>query len=135
MVKIDPAEHRGSAAGPHLRRQARPGPASVRDRQSGGQGGLATITITAGLVSGVDRAIEGVMYYQMSCPPINAGNSGGPLTDAAGTVLGLVTLKMSDVENIAFVIPLYDLDLAEIVPLAKRPVDKAKAGRLIEFAK
>ena len=134
VVKIDPAEHpvvlppvRISAV------KARPGQQVFAIGNPGGKGVSLTKTITAGLVSGVDRAIEGVMYYQISAP-INAGNSGGPLTDAAGTVLGLVTLKMSDVENIGFVIPLYDLDLAEIVPLAKRPVDKAKAGRLIEFA-
>ena len=67
VVKIDPAEHpvvlppvRISAV------KARPGQQVFAIGNPGGKGVSLTKTITAGLVSGVDRAIEGVMYYQIS---------------------------------------------------------------------
>jgi serine protease Do len=43
-------------------------------------------------------------YIQIDAP-INQGNSGGPLLNDAGQVLGMNTLKMSDSEGIGLAIP------------------------------
>ena len=54
----------------------------------GGGGMVLSKTITAGLLSGVDREIDGVKYYQISAA-INPGNSGGPLFNAQGQLIGI----------------------------------------------
>lgn len=72
-------------------------------------------TITEGLISGVDRRVEGRTYYQISAP-INPGNSGGPVTNQFGDVLGVVTLSMLFASDVGFAIPLHDLDLSRFVP-------------------
>src|SRR5690606_3283657 len=54
-------------------------------------------TVTAGIVSAVDRAIQAgdpggqVRYYAaiQTDAAVNQGNSGGPLVDAAGRVIGI----------------------------------------------
>jgi serine protease Do len=50
-------------------------------------------------------------YYQLSIS-VNPGNSGGPVFDSAGRVVGVVTLKSSDKEGVAFCIPIADLRAA-----------------------
>jgi S1-C subfamily serine protease len=52
--------------------------------------------------------IRGLDFYQLSIG-INPGNSGGPVFDAAGAVIGVVTLKATKQENIAFCVTLGDL--------------------------
>jgi Trypsin-like peptidase domain len=49
-------------------------------------------TLTGGLVSSV-RVIDGVKYVQTDAP-INSGNSGGPVLDAVGRVIGMATWKL-----------------------------------------
>lgn len=62
---------------------------------------------TRGLMSNVTK-LEGRRFYAMSIS-VNPGNSGGPVIDMDGQVLGMVTAKMRDKEGIAFAIPLEDL--------------------------
>lgn len=64
-------------------------------------------TITAGIVSGVDRnnfddAIEG---YIQTDAALNPGNSGGPLFNAQGEVIGVVSFGLPRYEGLAFGIP------------------------------
>jgi hypothetical protein len=92
-----------------------------------------TKTITSGLLSGVDREIDKVRYYQIRAP-INPGNSGGPLTDRNGNVLGMVTLKFQGSENVGFAIPLHDLDLSEFGPPNRRPINKARVAELLNVS-
>lgn len=47
-------------------------------------------TTTRGIISAVDRIIRGVRYIQTDAP-LNPGNSGGPLLDDDGQVLGVNT--------------------------------------------
>jgi WD40 repeat protein len=134
LVRINPAEHASKLAPCQVAPQKAVTGQTVYaiGNPSGGRVKL-TKTITSGLLSGVDRVIDDVSYYQISAP-INPGNSGGPLCDREGRVLGLVTLKFTEVENVGFAIPLYDLRMEEFVPVRERKVDQARQKRLIENA-
>jgi len=67
-------------------------------------------TVTAGIVSGLDRTIEGpngdLTGLLQTDAAINPGNSGGPLVDRSGRLVGINTagIRSSDTENIGFAI-------------------------------
>ncbi len=69
-------------------------------------------TITSGIVSATKRELMGddgeSHTYIQTDAAINSGNSGGPLFNAQGQVIGMNTLKISDgtTDNIAFAIPI-----------------------------
>ncbi|HSW41363.1 MAG TPA: trypsin-like peptidase domain-containing protein, partial [Patescibacteria group bacterium] len=78
--------------------------------------GEFTDTVTAGIVSGLGRSIDlrdpstgrrvtldGLIQTDAA---INAGSSGGPLLDAAGTVIGIVVTSAGDGQGIGFAIPI-----------------------------
>lgn len=67
-------------------------------------------TVTAGIISGLDRTIEaenekleGMLQTDAA---INSGNSGGPLVNMSGQVIGVNTAMASSAENIGFAIPI-----------------------------
>lgn len=62
-------------------------------------------TITKGIISGY-REINGVQFIQTDVS-INAGNSGGPLINEQGEIIGIATMKLfgKGVEGIGFCIP------------------------------
>lgn len=66
-------------------------------------------TVTMGIVSGVGRSSgEGIEDYIQTDAPINSGNSGGPLLDSRGRLLGLNTSILSRSGGnvgIGFVVP------------------------------
>lgn len=62
-------------------------------------------TASQGIVSSPARNIGGLLYIQTTAA-VNPGNSGGPLFNAQGHVVGVVTLKATFQENIAFAIPI-----------------------------
>jgi putative serine protease PepD len=72
------------------------------------------VTATAGIVSGLDRSIDvssmsGVEHLEgllQTDAAINSGNSGGPLVDTAGRLIGINTAaaSASSAENIGFAI-------------------------------
>ena len=71
-------------------------------------------TMTSGIVSALDREITteksvAVNMFQIDAA-INSGNSGGPVYDAQGRVIGIVTAKYSQsgVEGLGFAIPIDD---------------------------
>ena len=70
-------------------------------------------TMTAGVVSAVGRTVtvEGTIInaFQFDAA-VNRGNSGGPIYNENGEVIGIVTAKLarSDVEGIGFAIPIID---------------------------
>ena len=66
-------------------------------------------TVTQGIISGLDRTIQtektnmtGLLQTDAS---INAGNSGGPLLNQKGQVIGINTAKASQAEGLGFAIP------------------------------
>jgi S1-C subfamily serine protease len=70
---------------------------------------------------------KGFRYYQLGAS-VNHGNSGGPVLDSFGKVVGVVTLKAQE-EAIGFCIPSSDLDSALAEFRAASPEDVKKANR------
>jgi len=70
-------------------------------------------TMTDGIISALDRvvSVEGksISTFQFSAA-VNRGNSGGPIYNTSGEVLGIVTAKVvrGNVEGIGFAIPIRD---------------------------
>jgi len=69
--------------------------------------GLA-YSVVEGVVSEPQRDIEGLKMIQVALP-IERGNSGGPLLDRQGRVLGLLTLKSARTDNLGFAMPVNEL--------------------------
>ncbi len=70
-------------------------------------------SITSGIISGQSRAVtieDREMVLLQTSAAINAGNSGGPLIDAYGRVIGINSAKISETagEGIGFAIPIDD---------------------------
>ncbi len=77
-------------------------------------------TVTRGILSGKDRMIEvslsnnsssdWIMKVMQTDAAINSGNSGGPLANSNGEVIGITSLKLvsSGVEGMGFAIPIED---------------------------
>ncbi len=60
-------------------------------------------TVTEGIISNVRQKVGGQTYIQTSAA-VNPGNSGGPLLNRNGRVIGMVTLK-AHLDNVGFAIP------------------------------
>lgn len=69
-----------------------------------------TYSVVEGIISEPQREIEGQPMLQLAVP-IEQGNSGGPLLDRHGRVLGLLTLKSALSENLGFAMPVNALKL------------------------
>lgn len=72
-------------------------------------------TVTSGIISGKDRKVkvdiedkEWIMKVIQTDTAINEGNSGGPLLNINGEVIGIVSLKLVDenIEGMGFAIPI-----------------------------
>ncbi len=62
-------------------------------------------TLTKGIISAVQREIGGQQYYQIDAV-IDNGNSGGPLVNEKGEVVGVNTMKLEGGGDIGFAIPM-----------------------------
>lgn len=66
-------------------------------------------TLTSGVISGLNRSIEVEGNYMedliQTDASINSGNSGGPLMNGKGEVIGINTVKVASAEGIGFAIP------------------------------
>ena len=75
--------------------------------------GTLTRTMTEGIVSALERTVtvdnKLINTFQISAA-VNAGNSGGPVLNANGEVIGIVTAKFMspEVEGVGFAIPIND---------------------------
>jgi len=68
-------------------------------------------SLTRGIISAVNRVLPAT-FFSLQEPliqvdmPINHGNSGGPLLNRCGEVIGITTAIISDAQNIGLVIPI-----------------------------
>jgi serine protease Do len=69
----------------------------------GNPAGLA-FSVVDGVISEPSRDVEGTPMIQIAIP-IERGNSGGPLVDRQGRVLGVLTLKSARTKNLGFAMP------------------------------
>lgn len=85
-------------------------------------------TVSVGIVSALDRAIETeqatLENLIQTDAAINAGNSGGPLLNAAGEVIGINTAIASGAENIGFSIAINSV---------KDEITQALSGKGVPF--
>ena len=74
-------------------------------------------TMTDGIISGINRDIQSgnrTMTLLQTTAALNSGNSGGPLVNCYGQVVGINTMKIGDyasesgVDNLGFAIPITD---------------------------
>ena len=64
-------------------------------------------SITDGLISQI-RSVKGFLQYQLSCP-ISPGNSGSPVFNQRGEVIGIASWTKAGAQNLSFAIPTQDL--------------------------
>jgi S1-C subfamily serine protease len=82
-----------------------------------GLGGRPSYQVTEGIVSNAgfgasEHDEDGVSALLQHTAAIDPGNSGGPLLDEAGQLLGMNTLKAGTRENVGFAIPSVRIQLA-----------------------
>jgi hypothetical protein len=63
-------------------------------------------SITDGLISQI-RSVKGFLQYQLSCP-ISPGNSGSPVFNQRGEVIGIASWTKAGAQNLSFAIPTRD---------------------------
>ena len=91
-------------------------------------------TVTAGIISGTGRSLtasdstgsisETLTDMIQTDAAINSGNSGGPLINAAGEVVGINTATGVSAENMGFAIP-----ISSVKGMLKQLIEKGKASR------
>jgi serine protease Do len=66
-------------------------------------------TVTAGVISGLNRADQSAYPLIQTDAAINSGNSGGPLVNYKGEVIGITSSKIAafGVEGLGFAIPIH----------------------------
>lgn len=65
-------------------------------------------TVTEGIISTKTREMRGDLYLQTTAP-INQGNSGGPLFNLRGEVVGVTNMKITFSEGLGFAIPVEEV--------------------------
>jgi hypothetical protein len=79
-------------------------------------------TITEGIVSNARQLLDGRSFIQTDAA-VNPGNSGGPVVNEQGTLVGITTAKISQADNVGFAIPARILQ-EELDSLAQNTSDK-----------
>ncbi len=83
--------------------------------------------ISRGLMS-TKTSLDGQKYYQLGIS-VNPGNSGGPVFNSSGAVIGVVTRKSAQQEALAFCIPVEELNLAidKVVTFPQDAIDRQQS--------
>ena len=66
-------------------------------------------TLSQGIITHAERELDGVVYVQHDAA-ISGGNSGGPLVNVYGEVIGINTMTIIDSQNLNFAIQISELD-------------------------
>ncbi|MBQ2660853.1 trypsin-like peptidase domain-containing protein [Candidatus Saccharibacteria bacterium] len=96
--------------------------------------GLYQNTVTSGIISGAGRSVtasdssgsnvETLSDMIQTDAAINSGNSGGPLVNAAGEVIGINTATSASAENMGFAIP-----ISSVKGMLQQLIDTGEAAR------
>ncbi len=85
-------------------------------------------TVTAGIISGLARSLDGdpsqAGIYIQTDAAINRGNSGGPLIDIDGRVVGINTAIIAQAQGLGFAVP---------VNVAKNVMDDLISGKKLTY--
>ena len=101
-----------------------------------------TGSLSDGIISAVDREVGGNAYIQTTAP-ISQGNSGGPLVDSKGAVVGIVCASISEGQNLNLAIPIAEINgisqdnkmtLQQLFPQAKQEVEWISDWRFLYYA-
>ncbi len=102
----------------------------------GGLGGAVSLenAITRGVLS-TEATFRGQRWYQLGAS-VNPGNSGGPVLDSRGKVIGVVTLKALKEEGHSYCIPVDALtaaldEVSDITPAQRLQVERRHNTRSI----
>ena len=68
-----------------------------------------TLSFSNGVIASCEREIDGIKYIQHSAP-ISHGNSGGPLIDEYGRVIGVNTASLESGQNINFAVKIGEMN-------------------------
>lgn len=95
-------------------------------------------TVTSGIISGIGREIEAgdetgsstetLTNLLQTDAAINSGNSGGPLVNLSGEVIGLNVARGSDSDNLGFAIPINDTKSLVTSVLQKGKIERPYLG-------
>ena len=66
-------------------------------------------SLSKGIVSSASREYDGVEYLQITAP-ISGGNSGGPLINSYGEVIGVNTFVLLESQNLNFAVEIYQIN-------------------------
>jgi len=87
----------------------------------------ASLSFTKGSISNAARKIDDILYCQTDAA-VNPGNSGGPLLNAAGEALGIITFKKTDADNIGLALYLSQVQQAAAAAERAYAAREAAAG-------
>jgi len=95
-------------------------------------------TVSAGIVSGLGRALQGpggqlIEDIIQTDAALNPGNSGGPLVDSRGEVIGVCVATILGAENIAFAIPSHTAEWVAALLIKEGRVRRAYLGIVVQI--
>ena len=64
------------------------------------------LTIVSGNISDAQRVINGIPYI-LHTAPVNHGNSGGPLFNEKGNVIGMISSSRKDAKSMNYALPMF----------------------------
>jgi V8-like Glu-specific endopeptidase/tetratricopeptide (TPR) repeat protein len=135
LIRIDPKENNATLQSAVISKdKASTGQRIYAIGNPGAGDKMLEKTITQGIVSGVDREFSQQKFYQIDAA-VNPGNSGGPVVDHNGKVVGIVTFQFTNLQALNFAIPLRDIDMTKFGPLTEHKADPTRSAELLKQAK
>ena len=105
LLKVDSRKHRFVPLPLGRAKDVLAGEGTVVVGNPGAGGGvILDHTITRGIVSNRDRVIGGDIHFIQTDAAVNPGNSGGPLFNMKGQVVGVVTRKATVMERVGLAV-------------------------------
>ena len=93
-----------------------------------------TGTFSEGVISTAERELDGNKYIQTTAP-ISSGNSGGPLVDSEGNVIGITSAGFTDGQNLNLAIPISAIESIRVgEPMTLKDVRKAESKGVLVVA-